>query len=246
MSSRGRRFPFEVGTAGSENVICGMAACRIAAVRHEVARHGSEGVGSGITAKSVAETWLDLNDPTDAAEFTEGLEAFHESLRKPWAYHGRVISGVRARLAEIRAELSHLDRFTHEYESHFKTRDTEAWYVREIDVTARLVELAVEEGRPWEAVARAMQIGELLTELRLKFAWDADAVWGRKQRTSLQDSARARRTSSREQRIADVELEVAAGTKKGQAIRKVAERHGVKEHTIKKDYYSKKPSTTLE
>jgi len=208
-------------------------------------KHGSEAIGSGITAGSVNYRELDPNDDKDAREFVEWHAKLQKSFSQRWAYKAHVIEICRLRWEAIKAELVKLKRYGPEYKERLKERAGEAWYVREIVDTATIVEAAVENGRPWEAVARAIEIGELITELRLKFEWDDDATWGRKQLTALRDAAQARRRSSASDRLADVDREVATGTKLTAAFAVVAERRGESESTIRNEYYRTKRSSSV-
>jgi transposase-like protein len=197
-----------------------------------------------MTEETVERVQLDPREPDDVQLMIEWLEGVPARLNQPWGSHGSVIAGVRGRLQEITAELQHIDHNAAEYFAYFKERDTEGWYVREIVTTARAVELAIEGGRPWEAVSRAMQIGELLTELRLKFSWEPDALWGRQRREEQRQGAEKWRRSSAEERIRMVNDLCAKGLSKRNAIRRTASHFGLHPSTVSKDYYNKKYRST--
>jgi hypothetical protein len=208
-----------------------------------VAIRRSKIVGSGITEESVETIELDPSNPDDGQLMKEWLEGISAGLNQPWGSHASIIAATRLRFQEIKIELKEVERGSKEYAAHFKERDSEPWYVREIVKTARAVELALEGGRPWEAVSRAMQIGELLAEFRLK-RWDKPALFGEKRLTEMREQGRKSRRSSKQGRIDRVEQLVQEGMKVTYAIRRVAREHEVSEAAIKKDLYPRrKPST---
>ena len=200
-----------------------------------MARRGSKSIGSGITKQSVQTVRYD--DPRDAEEFGRQVKAFEATLDQAWAFRAHLIAGLRTRWHEVQAELEGLPRHTEEYKARFRERDTEEWYLREIDSIARVVEWAVKCGRPWEAAARSMQIGELLAEFRLKSEWDDDAVWGRAQRIASAAGVAARRRHSIEERVAQVRRYLAQGHKLNAAFELAAVDLDVALQTVRRDWY---------
>lgn len=103
---------------------------------------------------------------------------------------------------------------------------------------AAAAERSVAEGRPWEAIDFALEIGELLTELRMKKLWERPAMVGE---ALLRNSGRK---GAQADRVRAVDELVASGVGTVAAFSLVAEREGsgVKPGTIGKDYYAARKS----
>lgn len=210
-----------------------------------MAKQEAQSVGSGITVQTVHSVSLDPSNPEDAKAIIEWMESMPGRLNEPWGPYAQMIAAARQVFTDFEAELQQqqIQPGTKEYVAHFKERDTAAWYVKEIVKTARAVEIAIENQRPWEAATRAMMIGELLAESRLK-EWDKPALFGQKRLAEVREQGLKSRRSSKQSRIDDVERLVNEGLKVTNAIRKVAKNHGVSEAAIRKDVYPRKSTST--
>jgi hypothetical protein len=210
-----------------------------------VAKKITRRIGSGLTDQHLEETWL--TEEADAPAVLAFFWKSKDACSRQWAWHAPIIEGARRHWSAFKAEFRPIDpndyKAFKEYNARFIERSSAAWYLREIDSTARAVEIATEDNRPWLAVARAMQLGELITELRLKFRWDEYAEWGEKRLLELRDNGQAKRKGrDREARRARFEQLVAEGVPKMKAYQQVADENGAKRSAIIKDLRKISPS----
>jgi hypothetical protein len=217
-----------------------------------MAQRFQEEVGSGIARRVRCTVLLKPEEPGDAAKIVEWFDDGERKRTQRWGNQAKAIAAVRAEMERLRVPFQGLEPGTEtffsalrDFNALFVERTTEAWYLKEIEAEASLVEVALEEGRHWEAVSRAVNIGDLLAELRLNFEWGADATFGRQNRVNLSEGQTNRRRSSKEARFEDVETLLAKGHSLSGACRIAAPRHGVKPETLEKDYQRiKKERTT--
>lgn len=217
-----------------------------------MAQRFQEEVGSGIARRVRRTLLLNPEEPDDAAKIVEWFDEGERARTQRWGNQATLIAAVRTEMERLRVPFQGLLPGTEaflsalrEFNALFIERTTEAWYLREIEGQASLIEVALEAGRHWEAVSRAVNIGDLLAELRLKFEWDADATFGRQNRINLSEGQTNRRRSSKEARFDDVEALLAKRHSLSGACQIAARRHGVKPETLEKDYQRiKKERTT--
>lgn len=119
------------------------------------------------------------------------LRSIKNNANDPWGGYADVIAFARERLEQVKAAAPPIFDDLEGYNSFFVERHSEGWYVESVVIEANIAEKAVAQGRPWEAVACAMRIGELLTEARMKRLWEPAALTGLKQRNKL-DEQRAK------------------------------------------------------
>lgn len=138
----------------------------------------TETVGDGITERKrkKASFQVPLTE-ADMAELCHAQDRYNEIVNRPWRFDADIIKAVRRDLAA--AKLASPDNSGGTNDA-FIERVSVPWYLGEIDFEARVVELAIANGNPWEAVTSAIRIGDLLAELRIKELWGKDAIRGRK------------------------------------------------------------------
>lgn len=155
-------------------------------------------IGSGITKREKA---LPLEaKPENRQEIIDSFDRFHENMRRPWAGQKPLIDEARRRLSEIEAEAPSIMEDLDGFNDHFKPHESPGWYFQQIDACATIAEGAVAQGRPWEAVFRALQIGHHLAELEFKELWEFQALKGQKLIDRQALANEARRTNSAEHR----------------------------------------------
>jgi hypothetical protein len=188
-------------------------------------------VGNGITERTKPD--MVPATPENMLAFLRGI---NRKIHEPWGGYADIIAFARRRLAQIKAEAPSNYADLEGHNAHFVERVSEGWYVQSIDLEARVAERAIADGRPWEACACSMRIGELLTELRMKQLWEPDALRGRK----IAQSAALTRKGEQAARVAEVDRLVAAGELKTAAFAIVAEAQRVTAKAIETDYYKAK------
>ncbi len=202
-------------------------------MRKEISRT----VGSGITERQIRKTSIVAPiEPEDEEVIRAAFDQHNRNILEPWAGYASVIAAVRRDLAEIKENVPDVLVNLAEYEST-------TWYLHAINTEAKIVEFAVSEGRPWEAVAASMKIGELLTELRMKTTWEVDALYGRKH-----NEARAAGSAKTRRQPAEVRIQFVQGLlNRGKSVRnsfKIAGKHfGVSAGAIQTDWYGAKKSS---
>lgn len=202
-------------------------------------------IGSGITRRTRVYRLLDPNTDVGAETFALAMRERNEVLYKPWAEKRRLIDRARTRLSELEKLMPSAVDDLEAFNDHYRERDSELWYLWQIDVCASVAETAVQEGRPWEAVEQAMLIGEYLTELRIKSLWDEFAMAGKKAKDSSALGAEMRRRRPAEDRCAEVQRLVDEGKTLSRAFRLVGERESSSPSTIKRDWYAQHPKKNL-
>lgn len=105
---------------------------------------------------------------------------------------------------------------------------------------AKHIEKCVEQGRTWEAIAFAYDIGELITELCFKMDWERQALVGQGMLEAQGQAAICRRKQPAEERILFVHGKVSEGKSKRLAFDLAGRHFGVSASTIRKDYYKKR------
>lgn len=202
-------------------------------------------IGSGITRRRQVYSRLDLNTDVGAETFASAMRERNEELYKPWAGKRRLIDRARARLSELEKSLPRAVDDLEAFNTHYRERDSELWYLWQIDICASVAEAAIQEGRPWEAVEQAMLIGEYLTELRIKSLWDEFAMAGKKAKDSSAFGAEMRRRRPAADRCAEVQRLVDEGKTLSRAFALVGKRERSSPSTIKRDWYAQHPKKNL-
>lgn len=206
-------------------------------------------VGSGISERKMTQTFYplkDLENPDgppnleECAMVIKAIQSRNEIISQPWASQSDVILSARNRLSEIIVETPNIMEKSDVYNTVFKERDSEAWYLYRVDICAKVAEFAVEGNRPWEAVEQAMLIGEYLTELRLKYHFDDYVKQAKKAEENRLVGSSLRRKDSSEGRFKKVNVFVNKGHSVRNACKLVAKSEGSHESTIQKDYYAHK------
>lgn len=201
--------------------------------------------GAGITARRSNKQILNPNDPKDVDNIISYFENAQDAVLRPWAQQAQIIAGIKAQAERLRAEVLEAIEADPEYmrsdayRSRYEERVTEQWYIRDMAANATLAEICVRDGRPWEAVSWAMRIAEALTELRLKFAWETPALWGKTQLDARKSGAEMVRKHSAEDRKARVEALVDSGMSKRAAFEAVGAEMRIHSKTVERDYYSR-------
>ena len=154
-------------------------------------------VGSGITERG--KRAMAPATPETLISFLRGIS---ETISEPWGGQGPLIESARERLQEIKAEAPSIFDDLEGHNSYFVERATLGWYLQAIDAEAHVIEEAVAEGRPWQAVACAMQIGELVTELRMKQLWEPHALRGQDALEATRRGGASTRKTTDEQKVA--------------------------------------------
>lgn len=201
-------------------------------------------VGDGITAETRRRTSLDEFTLDEMREIGQALLDMPERLNKVWGTKAPLIQALRARLVELKAQAPDLT----DYEASaafFAARKTEAWFVLTAVKFAKHVERCIEEGRSWETVSFAFDIGQLVTEYGFKRDWEAPALTGQKIRDSLREGPKARRKGSIEERYRAVVKYLNDGQKLPDAFRSAADALGVSESAARNGYYDFKKDSKL-
>lgn len=216
-----------------------------------MSRRGEKEIGSGIARQVRGFKELATDKYHDGTELLAWFTDGEEKRTRTWGLHAETISAIRAEMNTLRKSFDGMKPGSSEFEvtlknynRQFKERDTEAWYIQEIEVLAKLVEVCLKAGRNWEAVSRAIQIGDLLAEVRIKFLWDEHATFGKMTRTNLSQGQANRRRSSRDARFKHVTSLMEQGHTLSSACRIAAPAHRVKPETLEKDYQRIKKEST--
>jgi hypothetical protein len=163
-------------------------------------------VGTGITKRIKAD-----RVPANAASMRAFFQRHNKRIVEPWGGMAYVVKQAQTRLDVITSRLPDPTEDPRAYNAAFVERDTEAWYLKSIGIEARIADAAISEGRPWEAVACAMRIGELVTELRFKKLWEEPALYGVRTAEERASGAQSVRKMSAAERVAAVEAALASG-----------------------------------
>ena len=217
-----------------------------------MSRRTQKEVGSGIARQSRSYESYDSSTVEGASELRAWFDQSERKRTREWGFHAETIAAVKAEMSRLTKPFAGLEPGTEaflktltKYNEQFIERETEAWYIREIYKLASIVKrMVVESHSYWEAVSRAIMIGDLLTEFRLKFAWDEHALFGQKTRQNLSEGQSNRRRSSKESRIEAVDALIDAGHTLSNACRLAAPGQGVKPETLEKDYRRLKKEST--
>ncbi len=202
-------------------------------------------VGAGITGRCTDRQFLYLDNRKDAEKAIAAFEHAQDVVLLPWAYQADIIAGIKAQAERLRAEDCEAVKSDSEYmssdayRSRYEERVTEEWYIRDMAQNATLAEICMRDGRPWEAVSWGMKLAEALTELRLKFAWETPALWGKTQLDARKSGAEMVRKHSAEDRKARVEALVDSGMSKRAAFQAVGAEMSINSKTVERDYYSR-------
>ncbi len=209
-------------------------------------------VGEGITERTRQRLSLDPDVAQDAADLVAVFERMAARAMQAWGGQQTIVGAIRQDAAHLRAEdacrAACNDAYigSDEYQARYQERSTLAWYVREMDANATMVELAMAGGRPWEAVSWAMQLAEALAEARLRYQWNEAAVVGAKQLGHAADGRAKWRRQPAVIRYCRVTELLLTGSTLRSAIRKAAAEFKVAYSTISRDYYHIKRSQPVD
>lgn len=190
------------------------------------------------------ETSTLLNLPGDEQELREWLAT--PDWSSPWPWNSDLIANIRERRLQYEVVAAKERKSEFGPDPAFVPRESEGWYVRQLCAFAKIVEMAVDGNRPWEAVENALLFGATFTEFRLKFDWDKDAVLGRKLSAHQAEASALRRKGSSEERVAKVTAYVEAGHSATWACARVGREQGVTGSAVEKDYWNKKRHTSVD
>ena len=126
-------------------------------------------VGSGITERTISTPLLNSMNAAEMRAFFDGI---NDMLTRTWGSKQELIQSIRAEFERVKALQPDIHDDLAAYNEFYKERETEAWYLKTIVMHANIVEMAIKEARPWQAVAESMTIGELLAELTIKLQWE--------------------------------------------------------------------------
>lgn len=149
--------------------------------------------GEGITRRDSSSPQYDMRNPHDVEQIKQIFENMERNFKLPWMGKSHWIDQVRAEDQEWQANAPDEDIEHEAYEAYYKPYSTEAWYIRCVVTQINVVESAVENDRPWEAVNAAMNIGAMLKEMDLKFKWEPAALFGDEQMGKLRQGGQSRR-----------------------------------------------------
>ena len=193
-------------------------------------------IGDGVTAETIRLKSLDEFTLDELQEVGRALLDMPERLNRIWGTKAALIRALRERLIELKAKApppsDHQGRA-----AYFATRKTEAWFVLTAVKFANHVECCVEQGRPWEAVSFALDIGKLVTELGFKIDWQTDALEGQAMREGRVKGADASRRHTPEHRHSVVNDLIRQGLKPTKAFVKAAELLGDKGPSSAREAY---------
>lgn len=200
-------------------------------------------VGSGVSRRCFAKRYVDPLSEDGLKALSAEIRKRNRELFQPWSGQHKVIQGARDRLRELEGSVpiitDNLDGWLAEYQE----RESEFWYLWQVDVCALVAELAVDQGRPWEAVEQGMLIGEYLTELRTKKLWDEKVSLAERVMASSEAGAKRRRkvdAKTRCDRVREIQMRTGSKLSLRRIFELVALEEGSKPETIKKDWYSQK------
>ena len=126
------------------------------------------------------------------------IKAFFENVnrntQRPWRWQAELIEAARAQYLEDRKRAPSIHDDLEAYNLFYKERVTEEWYVKSIAHGANRVEKSIEKGDVWFAIEEAMFLGELVSEVRLKFGtpWERWALQGKASNEGAQDGGAMR------------------------------------------------------
>jgi len=195
-------------------------------------------VGAGLSERTKAP--VQFNNST-TGELINFFDQCNTAFARPWRWQADMIAAVRDEYKNVNEAASSIHADLSAYNEYYRERVTEARYVKEITTLASHVEQAIQKGDNWLAVEDGMRMGELFSEMRLKFgtSWERHALAGQKSA----DGSASTRIASDEDRFAAV-LAALTERQKGQrdAIRIAAQRHPHlgSEGTLKTAYYKLK------
>ncbi len=190
-------------------------------------------IGSGITEREELDA-IEVN-AENSDLIIDAIRSRNRELDSPWASNRHVIDRARARLQKYEKYVDSLGVEFEERSAFFKKRDSLGWYLREIVALAQLTEMAANAGRTWEAVDRALLIGECLTELKFKALWENYALKGKKHQEASERNAEERRLHAARLRYRLVRCLRRRGHSWENCYRLAATKLGVSASTVKKD-----------
>jgi len=193
-------------------------------------------IGDGVTAETIRLQSLDEFTLNELQEVGRALLEMPERLNQVWGTKAPLIRALREKLIELRAQAP--DSSDHQARTaYFATRKTEAWFVLTAVKFAKHVECCVEEGRPWEAVSFAFDIGKLVAELGFKVDWETDTLEGQAIREGRAKGADASRRHTPEHRHKVVNELIGQGLKPTKAFIKAAKLLGDKGPSSAREAY---------
>lgn len=189
-------------------------------------------IGTGLSERTSQA--FDLSRSSQG-EFDKFADEVNAAAERPWRWHAGAIAAARRAYQDARAAEPDIFTDLTAYNAYYCERATQAWYLKEIAARATAAEAAIERGDPWEAVQDAMHIGELFSELRLKFGsdWERAALIGQ----PMIANGQSRRRGQQNDRVSAVDALVARGLSVTKAFATVAADEGSHPRTVETDYY---------
>lgn len=195
-------------------------------------------IGEGVTAETIRLKGIDDFTLDELQEVGRSLLDMPKRLNQVWGTKAPLIRILRKRLIEIKAQAP--DPSDQQARAaYFAIRKSEAWFVLTAVKYAKHVESCVDQGRPWEAVSFAFDIGILMAELGFKIDWETDTLEGKAMREGRAKGANASRRHTPEHRHSVVDDLIRNGLKSTEAFARAAEILGDKGPSSAREAYYK-------
>ncbi len=152
----------------------------------------SEIQGEGITQRTIHKKKYRLESLEENEKLATELSEAIEKVKQPWRGKQYWVEKIRRRAAELEEKAPKWEDDPNGHNEYFAARDKEAWYFREMARLTRQIEREVQDCRAWDAVSSALQLGELITELRFKNDWEPAAIFGDEQMGKLKSGGESR------------------------------------------------------
>ena len=143
-------------------------------------------VGRGLSQRVVDRFHVNDASEVERREFRENLKAV---FSRPWRSYAEVVVRIKSEWSEVRRKLPDINTMREwsdaervKWNDYFRERESREWYIREAARRVKEIEQAETADNFWMAVEAAIRLGDLISELELKFEtdWEGDAIRGRK------------------------------------------------------------------
>ncbi len=139
-----------------------------------MAKEINEEVGSGITrsTRRAQRYQVTGGDERELALLKSAMSKMATASQHPWERFSSVVELARDQISDLESRP--------EAEQHFRQHEGLGWYLKELLMLDKLVRLHLAEGNSEWAAVEGMRFGSIVTEMGIKFEWEADALRGRK------------------------------------------------------------------